>query len=108
MTYQDLKLRAIIRLGIVTAVLSLFLAITFIYPIGTESVVRHLPISRNGNNYTVWFWSLLIVNLGSWTGLVGLIFSSPDQEVRFVRWTKRCRKNTIPFDKLMRFGRILT
>lgn len=98
MTYQDQKLRVIVRLAIFTLVLSGLLAITLIDPMRTESVVRNVPISRSGHNYIVLLGILLTLVPLCWAVLLGLIFTSPEQEVRFVNWTKRWRKHPIPFD----------
>ncbi len=100
MKYQDQKLRAILRLAAITSVLSALLAITLIYPERTESVVHYLPLSRNGESYIVWLGILLTLAPICWAVLLGLILTSPQQEVRFVRWTKRWRKAPIPFEAI--------
>jgi hypothetical protein len=98
--YQDQKLRAIARLTIITSVLSLLLALTLIYPERAAGVVRHLPLSRNGSEYNVWLGILTALVSICWGVLLGLIFTSPEQEVRFVRWTKRWRSTSIPFEEI--------
>ena len=101
MKYQDQKLQAIGRLTLIASVLSVFLALALIYPEPTDGIVRHLPLSRNGDEYVV-----LVGILGTlvpifWGVLMGLIFTSPEQEVRFVCWTKRWRKAPIPFEAIV-------
>lgn len=98
--YQDQKLRAIGRLTLITSVLSVLLALGLIYPKPTESLVNHLPLSRNGGEYAVFVGILGILVPVCWVVLVTLIFTSPEQEVRFVRWTKRWRKDLIPFEAI--------
>lgn len=98
--YQDQKLRAIGRLTLITSVLSVLLALALIYPKPTEGIVRHLPLSRNGGEYVVLVGILGTLVPVCWGVLMGLIFTSPEQEVRFVRWTKRWRKAPIPFEAI--------
>ncbi len=98
MTYQDQKLRAIARLAGITFVLSGLLAISLVYPSRTESIVRHLPLSKSEDNYTVWLGILVTLAPICWAVLLALIATSPEQEVRFVRWTKQWRKALIPFE----------
>ena len=100
MKYQDQKLRAILRLTVITVVMSASLAITLIYPERTETIVSHLPLSRTGNRYIVWLGVLITLVPICWAVLLGLIFTSPEQEVRFVRWTKRWRSAPIPFEAI--------
>ncbi|PNQ76662.1 hypothetical protein BA950_05320 [Erythrobacter sp. SAORIC-644] len=100
MKYQDQKLQAIVRLTVITSVLSVLLALALIYPKPTDGLVRHLPLSRNGGEYVVFVGILAILVPISWGVLMGLIFTSPEQEVRFVRWTKRWRKAPIPFEAI--------
>lgn len=100
MKYQDQKLQAIGRLTLMASFLSVLLALALIFPAQTSGFVRHLPISRNGSEYVVFVGTLGIIVPMCWGVLLGLIFTSPEQEVRFVRWTKRWREGPIPFEKI--------
>lgn len=100
MSYQDQKLRAILRLSVITLIFSALLAVSLIYPDRTESLVDSLPLSRSGDNYIVLIGILLTLVPVCWAVLFGLALTSPDQEVRFVRWTKRWRKGAIPFESI--------
>jgi len=99
MTYQDQKLRAIGRLTIISTVITVFLALALIYPESTQNVVRHIPLSRHGDEYGVWLGILAILTPICWGVNFGLIFTSPEQEARFVVWSKRWRKTPIEFEK---------
>ncbi len=99
MTYQDQKLRAIGRLTIAAIATTFLLSLSLIYPEPTQNIVRHLPISRNGNEYGVWLGVLATLAPIFWAVNFGLIFTSPEQEVRFVQWSKRWRKTTIEFEE---------
>lgn len=83
-----------------TSVLSALLALSLIFPERTEGIVRHLPLSRNGGEYVVLVGILGTLVPVCWGTLIGLIFTSPEQEVLFVRWTKRWRKAPIPFEAI--------
>jgi hypothetical protein len=98
--YQDQKLRAIVRLTLFTSVMSALLAIAIVFPKRTESIVHHLPLSRTGDDYVVLLGVLIMLVPICWGVLLGLILTSPEQEVRFVRWTKRWRRSPIPFEKI--------
>jgi len=98
--YQDQKLGAIGRLTLIASVLSFLLALSLIYPERTEGIAGHLPLSRNGGEYGVLLGILGTLVPICWGVLIGLIFTSPEQEVRFVRWTKRWRKTPIPFESI--------
>ncbi len=100
MTYQDQKIRSIRRLSIITLVLSGLLAMTLIYPTEMESIVEHFPLSRSGDDYTVLLGILLTLVPICWAVLFGLIVTSPEQEVRFVRSTKRWRRGPLPFEAI--------
>ncbi len=99
MTYQDQKLRAIGRLTIIATVITVLLALTLIYPESTQNVVRHLPLSRDGDQYGVLLGILAITTLICWGVNLGLIFTSPEQEVQFAEWSKRWRKTPIEFEE---------
>ncbi|ROT97370.1 hypothetical protein EB810_05720 [Altererythrobacter sp. FM1] len=100
MKYQDQKLRAIGRLTLITLVLSVLLALALLYPESTDGIVRHFPLSRNGGEYVVLVGILGTLVPVCWGVLIGLILTSPEQEVRFVRWTKRWRKAPVPFEAI--------
>ena len=100
MKYQEQKLGAIGRLALIALVLSFLLALSLLYPEQTEGIARHLPLSRNDREYTVLLGILGTLAPICWAVLIGLIFTSPEQEVRFVRWTKRWRKAQIPFESI--------
>ena len=100
MNYQDQKLRAIGRLTLITAGLSGLLALSLLYPERTEGIVSQLPLSRNGGEYVVAVGILGILVPICWGVLIGLILTSPEQEVRFVRWSKRWRKAPTPFEAI--------
>lgn len=100
MNYQDQKLRAISRLALITAVLSGLLALSLLYPERTEGIVSQLPLSRNGGEFVVFVGILGTLVPIFWGVLIGLILTSPEQEVRFVHWSKRWRKAPIPFEAI--------
>lgn len=98
--YQDQKLQAIGRLSVIAVILSVSLALALIFPRATDGIVHHLPLSRNGNEYLVVVSVLATIVPICWAVLIGLILTSPEQEVRFVRWSKRWRKAPIPFEAI--------
>jgi hypothetical protein len=100
MTYQDQKLRAIGRLSIVATVLTALLLVSLIYPDRTRSLVQHLPLSRHGDDYWVWLSVLAIMTPICWAVGFVLIFTSPQQEVRLVKWANRWRKMSTEFDEI--------
>lgn len=100
MKYQDQKLQAIGRLTLISFVLTVLLALVLIYPEPTVDIVRQLRFSRNGGEYVVLVGVLGTLAFLCWGVLIGLILTSPEQEVRFVRWTKRWRKAPIPFEAI--------
>lgn len=100
MPYQEEKLRAIGRLSIFAVALSVLLLLSVIYPDQTESLVQRLPLSRHGREYAVWLAFLWVMVPLCWAVNLGLIFTSPEQEVRFSKWSKRWRKTPTPFDTI--------
>lgn len=98
--YQDQKLRAIFRLALFTFAMSAMLAIAVVFPEHTESIVRYLPLSRTDDDYVVLVGVLIVLIPTCLAVLLGLILTSPEQEVRFVRWTKRWRRSVIPFEQI--------
>lgn len=98
--YQDQKLRAIGRLTLIASALSVLLSLALLYPEQTNGIVSHLPLSRNGDEYVVLIGILGMVVPICWAVLMGLILTSPEQEVRLVRRTRRWRKHPIPFEAI--------
>ncbi len=99
-TYQDQKLRVIGRLSIVAALITVLLVVSMIYPERTRGLVQHLPLSRHGSEYGVWLAVLAIMAPLCWAVNLGLILTSPEQEVRFVKWSKRWRKTATKFEEI--------
>lgn len=100
MTYQDQKIKAITRLSIIAAVVTGLLLVSLIYPDRTRALVQHLPLSRHGDDYAIWVAALAIMAPLYWAVNFGLIFTSPEQEVRFAKWSKRWRKRPTKFDEI--------
>lgn len=100
MTYQDQKLKAIGRLSIIAAVLTVLLLVSLIYPDRTRGLVQHLPLSRHGSDYGIWLAALAIMTPICWAVDFGLIFTSPEQEARFVKWSKRWQKTPTKSDDI--------
>lgn len=100
MSYQDQKINAIYRLLAAAMAITALLAVSLIYPQPVQNVVEHLPLSRRGDGYAVWLGILTTVAPICWAVILGLVFTSPEQEVRFVRWSRRWRKTPIEFEKL--------
>jgi hypothetical protein len=100
MKYQDQKLKAIGRLTIIATVVTVLLVISVIYPDRTRSLVQHLPLSRHGDDYEIWLGVLAIMTPLCWMVNFGLIFTSPEQEVRFAEWSKRWRNVPTKFEEI--------
>ena len=100
MNYQDEKLKAIGRLSIMSIVLTVLLIVSLKYPERTLSLIQHLPLSRHGDQYVIWLAVLVITAPICWAVNLGLIFTSPEQEVRFAKWSKRWRKTPAKFDEI--------
>lgn len=100
MSYQDQKINAIGRLSIISAVLTVLLVVSLVFPDRMRILVQHLPLSRHGNGYGIWLFVLAIMAPLCWAVNFGLIFTSPEQEVRFANWSKRWRKTPISFDEI--------
>lgn len=98
MKYQDQKIKAIGRLTIIATAMTVLLSPGMIFPDATRNAVRWLPHSRRGDQYGVWLAVLATMVPICWGVNLGLIFTSPEQEVRFVQWSKRWRKTPIPFE----------
>lgn len=52
------------------------------------------------DNYAAFAWGLVIIVPVLWAGDLGLILTSPEQEVRFAQWSKRWRKTPLPFEAI--------
>lgn len=100
MNYQDQKIKAIGRLTIIATVVTALLVASLIYPNRTRSIVQYLPLSRHGNEYGIWLAVLAIMAPLCWAVDFGLIFTSPEQEVRFAKWSKRWRKTPTKFEEM--------
>lgn len=99
MTYQDQKIGVIARMTLLATALAVLLAITLIYPDRTRSFVVHLPLSRH-DDCGIWLGVLTVLAPLCWIVTLALIFTSPEQEVRFVRWSKRFRRTPIKFEEI--------
>ncbi len=100
MKYQDQKIKAIGRLTIIAAVITMLLVLSLVYPDRSLSIVRHLPLSRHGDEYGIWLGVLATMAPLCWAVDLGLIFTSPEQEVLFLRWSKRWRRTPTKFEEI--------
>ena len=100
MKYREQEVLAIVRLAFLTVGMSILMAIALLYPERTANIVRHLPIQRAGNDYAVFLGVLGVLVPLSWIMVLILLFTSPEQEVRFGRWTRRCRKTSYPIEAI--------
>jgi len=98
MEYQNQKIRAIGRLTILTAVLTIMLVLCLIYPDKLRSIVSALPLPRLRDEY-VWLGVLIPIVPICWAVDLLLIFTSPEQEVRIVAWSKRWLKTASAFER---------
>ena len=99
MEYQNQKIRAIGRLTIIAAVLTLMLALCLIYPDELRNFVNSLPLPRLRDSY-IWLGVLFTMVPVCWVVVLLLIFTSPEQEVRLVAWSKRWLKTTSDFERI--------
>ncbi|QNA86656.1 hypothetical protein G4G27_23755 [Sphingomonas sp. So64.6b] len=99
MEYQNQKIRAIGRLTIVAAALTLTLALCLIYPDQLRSFAQNLPLPRLRDKY-IWLGVLATMVPVCWAVDLVLIFTSPEQEVRLVAWSKRWLKTTSDFERI--------
>lgn len=99
MEYQDQKLRAIGRLIVIATVLSVMLALSLIFPDELRRVAQHLPLPRWGDE-DIWLGVLFTMVPVCWAVNLLLIFTSPEQEVRLVAWSKRWLKTTGDFERI--------
>ena len=102
MKYQDEKIKAIGRLTTIALGITVLLALSLLYPDTTKSFVKYLPLDRHGrgDGYGMWLAVLAIMAPICWGVDLGLIFTSPEQEVRFLQWSKRWRKNPTAFEAI--------
>jgi len=99
MDYQNQKIKAIGRLTIVAAVLTLMLSLCLIYPDQLRAFVKNLPLPRLRDQY-VWLSVLATIVPICWAVDLLLIFTSPEQEVRLVAWSKRWLTTTSDFERI--------
>ncbi len=99
MEYQDQKLRAIVRLIVIATALSVMLALSLIFSEEMRRILQHLPFPRwrDGN---IWLGVLFTMVPICWAVSLLLIFTSPEQEVRLVAWSKRWLKTTSDFERI--------
>lgn len=99
MKYQDQKIRAIGRLTAIATILTGLLALSLIYPDRLQTYLQSLPLYRLRDN-DVWLGVLVTMVPICWAVDFVLIFTSPEQEVRLVAWSKRWLKSTSDFEKI--------
>jgi len=99
MDYQNQKIKAIGRLTIIAAALTLMLSLCLIYPDQLRAFVKILPLPRLRDQY-LWLSVLAMIAPICWVVDLLLIFTSPEQEVRLVAWSKRWLKTTSDFERI--------
>ncbi len=99
MEYQNQKIKAIGRLTILAAVLTLMLALCLIYSDQLRSFAQNLRLPRLRDKY-IWLGILAAMVPVCWAVDLLLVFTSPEQEVRLVVWSKRWLKTTSDFEKI--------
>ncbi len=101
MEYQDKKIRAIGRVIVISAVLAILLTLTLLYPVAIQEFVQHLPRFRRSasDGYYILLSVFIFMSTTCWGGTLALIFTTPEQEARFVKWSKRWRKAPIKFEE---------
>lgn len=97
--YQSQKLRAIGRLIIMATLLTAMLTFSLIFPEELRRAVQALPFPR-WRHEDIWLGVLFVLVPVGWAVSLLLIFTSPDQEVRLVAWSKRWLKTTSEFEKI--------
>ena len=100
MEYQDQKIRTIGRLTGIATVLTLLLALCLIYPDRLQSFAQSLPLYRFRDTY-IWLGVLITIVPICWAVDFILLFTSPEQEVRLVAWSKRWLKTTSEFERVI-------
>ncbi len=99
MEYQSHKMRAIGRLIIFAAVLTVVLTASLVLPDELRRAVQYLPFPR-WRDESIWLGVLFVLVPICWAVTLLLIFTSPEQEVRLVAWSKRWLKTTGEFDSI--------
>ena len=99
MEYQNQKIKAIGRLTVAAAVLTSMLALCLIYPNQMRSFAQNLPLPLLPDEY-IWLAILATMAPVCWAVDLLLIFTSPEQEVRLVAWSKRWLKTTSDFETI--------
>ncbi len=97
MEYQGQKLKAIGRLIVITAVLTVILTLSLIFPDELRRTVQYLPFPR-WRHENILQGVLFVMVPVCWAVNLLLIFTSPEQEVRLVAWSKRWLKTTSEFE----------
>lgn len=100
MNYQDQKIKAIGRSTIMAAVFTALLVASLTFPDQTRAFIQRLPLPRRWHDD--WIWMAIFATMApiSWLVTLGMMFTSPEQEVRFVNWSKRWRKSPIEFEQI--------
>lgn len=99
MEYQSQKLRAIGRLIIFAAALTIILMLSLAFPDELRRAAQYLPLTR-WQDESIWLGVLLVMVPVCWAVTLLLIFTSPEQEVRLVAWSKRWLKTTSEFESI--------
>jgi hypothetical protein len=99
MTYQDEKIRAIGRLTAIATILTALLVLCLIYPDRFQNFAQSLPFHRPSSKY-IWLSVLIMMVPICWAVDFILIFTSPEQEVRLVAWSKRWLRTTSDFERI--------
>lgn len=100
MKYQDQKIKAIGRLTIIATALTMLLAFSLIYREEMRGFVQWLPLSR-WKEENIWLGVLFTMVPVCWAVNLILIFTSPEQEVRLVAWSKRWLQTTSDFERII-------
>lgn len=78
----------------------MLLAFSLIYREEMRGFVQWLPLSRRREEY-IWLGVLFTMVPVCWAVNLILIFTSPEQEVRLVAWSKRWIKTTSDFERII-------
>lgn len=99
MEYQDQKIKAIVRLTIVAVVMTVMLALCLNYSDQLQNFAQNLPPRLRDKH--IWLGVLITMVPVCWAVDLLLIFTSPEQEVRLVAWSKRWLKTTSDFERII-------
>lgn len=99
MEYQDQKIRAIGRLTAIATGLTILLALCLTYRGQFETIFESVPLHWLRDKY-IWLGGLVTMVSVCWLVNFTLIFTSPEQEVRLVAWSKRWLKITSDFERI--------